>query len=571
MARKSRRAVEMPQDQVIQEQIKESAAMADDKLRTAAYVRLSVEHDDDDTIQNQAAYIKDYIEGHRELQLSGVYMDHGYSGTNFDRPEFSRLMLDVQSGLINCIVVKDLSRFGRNFLETGYYLEVLLPKLNVRLIAINDNYDSSREEDQENIAVPVKNMVNEMYAKDQSRKVSLANERARKLGTYTLEKAAYGYDLDTEENTFRVNPDTAPVVQLAFRWFLNGLGCGEIAKRFNMMGIITPKEYNCRYVFHKEMSGSRLWNSGKVRDILKRDVYAGDLVLGMRRTELYKNLPKDRKTSREEWTIHRDHHEAIIPREDMDKVHRILEMHVDHRRKILARNESINSERNKLFNSLVYCKKCNRIMYQDGKIYENGERRAVGNTYMCKGRIGTHNRNGCFQSINDDYLRVIVTDQIRKLAVSVVDTDRILHDMKKRQKEHDPVMQCQNRIGLLKIRDEECSSRVSKLYEDLSAGAIEQDDYTSLRNQYQQERVEIRRQINACRIELESVKERIRSFEELADTLQQYLSDIKLTRELVEMLIDRIYVDEGKVVEIRFKCRDVFQDVLELIKVGDSE
>ena len=192
MARKSRRAVEMPQEQIVQEQIKELAATADDKLRTAAYVRLSVEHDDDDTIQNQAAYIKDYIEGHRELQLSGVYMDHGYSGTNFDRPEFSRLMLDVQSGLINCIVVKDLSRFGRNFLETGYYLEVLLPKLNVRLIAINDNYDSSREEDQENIAVPVKNMVNEMYAKDQSRKVSLANERARKLGTYTLEKAAYG-------------------------------------------------------------------------------------------------------------------------------------------------------------------------------------------------------------------------------------------------------------------------------------------------------------------------------------------------------------------------------------------
>ena len=215
----------------------------DDRIKTAAYVRLSVEQEDDETIQNQAEYIKEFIKGQDELELAGIYMDHGYTGTNFDRPEFTRLMMDVQSGMIGCIVVKDLSRFGRNFIETGYYLETLLPKLNVRLIAINDNYDSDRDEDRANLAVPVKNMVNEMYARDQSRKVSLANERARANGTYTIEHSVYGYILDKENNNYIVNPDTAPIVQLAYRWFLQGISCGQIADRFNKMNIMTPQEY----------------------------------------------------------------------------------------------------------------------------------------------------------------------------------------------------------------------------------------------------------------------------------------------------------------------------------------
>lgn len=540
----------------------------ENKIRTAAYARLSVEQEDDETIQNQADYIKAFINDHEELELAGVYMDHGFTGTNFDRPEFSRMMMDIQSGLIGCVVVKDLSRFGRNFIETGYYLETLLPKLNVRLIAINDDYDSNRESDRESIAVPVKNMVNEMYARDQSRKVSLANERARARGTYTIEHSVYGYTLDQDNNTYVINPDTAPVVQLAYRWFLQEMTCGEIADRFNKMGILTPQEYKYQNEFNKEMPGKQIWNSGKVRDLFKRDVYAGDLVLGVRRRELYKNYPKDRKMPRDEWTIIKDHHDPIVPREDVERAHEKLQAHVKKRRNVIAENEKLNPEYNKTSNQLVYCKQCDRIMYQDHKRYKNGKRKSVGNTYMCKGRIGEHERNGCFQSINDDLLRAVVTDQIRTLAASVLDTNKLLQKLKERQDDRYPVMQYQNRIGVLGMKEEQCIGRIGKLYEDLSAGLIDMDDYQSLRSQYQAERDELKQKISEAKTQLEKARASIRSFEELADMMHQYIDEITLTRELAELLIDRIYVDKGKVVEIRFKCRDVFQDVLDMLKAG---
>ena len=134
-----------------------------------------------------------YIEEHPDLRLAGTYSDNGFSGTNFDRPGFIKLMEDVKTGKIQCIVVKDLSRFGRDYLETGYYLETILPRLNVRFIAITDDYDSSRKEDQENISVPLKNMVNAMYAKDMSKKILAAKDAQRRNGNVTLSKVAFGY------------------------------------------------------------------------------------------------------------------------------------------------------------------------------------------------------------------------------------------------------------------------------------------------------------------------------------------------------------------------------------------
>ena len=196
MARKSRRT-NLPQPVKTPIKVEETS----DVLATGAYARLSVEKDDEGSIQTQVSLLHNYIAEHPELRLADTYIDNGYSGTDFDRPSFTRLMDDVRTGKIQCIVVKDLSRFGRDFLETGYYIETLLPKLNVRLIAINDTFDSSREEDVNSISVPIKNMVNEMYAKDFSRKVSAYHDLHRKKGDVHLTRTVYGYQID---NMFRI-------------------------------------------------------------------------------------------------------------------------------------------------------------------------------------------------------------------------------------------------------------------------------------------------------------------------------------------------------------------------------
>ena len=152
------------------------------QINTGVYARLSVEKDEDTSIHTQVMMLHNYVAVHPELKLVDTYIDNGYTGTNFDRPDFIRMMDDVRAGKIQCIIVKDLSRFGRDFLETGYYIETLLPKLNVRLISINDNFDSTREEDVNSIALPIKNLVNEMYAKDFSRKLTAYHDLHRRNG-----------------------------------------------------------------------------------------------------------------------------------------------------------------------------------------------------------------------------------------------------------------------------------------------------------------------------------------------------------------------------------------------------
>ena len=201
MARKSRKNLNPQQEFIVESAPIQSAQM------TAAYARLSVDKDSDESIQTQVLMIEKYIADNPELQLAETYIDNGFSGTNFNRPDFVRMMDDVKEGRIQCIVVKDLSRFGRDFLETGYYIETLLPKLNVRLIAINDDFDSFREEDVNSIATPIKNMVNEMYAKDFSRKVSNYHEMRRKTGTVKLQNTVFGYVIDREKNVFVPNPE----------------------------------------------------------------------------------------------------------------------------------------------------------------------------------------------------------------------------------------------------------------------------------------------------------------------------------------------------------------------------
>ena len=190
MARKSRRQTQQPKELVVS--VPQNNISSRVKIKTAAYARLSVEKDLDESIGTQVQFLYQYIAEHPEFDLIDTYSDNGYTGTNFDRPEFNRMMDDVRTGKIQCILVKDLSRFGRDLVETGYYLETIFPRLNVRLIAINDDFDSSREEDRNSLAVPIKNLINEMYAKDFSRKSTSYYELHSKKGDAKILRSIYG-------------------------------------------------------------------------------------------------------------------------------------------------------------------------------------------------------------------------------------------------------------------------------------------------------------------------------------------------------------------------------------------
>lgn len=325
MARKSRRSQAAASEHL------EAVGLLNKKrqeelLRTAVYGRLSVENggnETDESLQTQMLMLYQFVESHPDLKLEESYTDNGYSGTNFDRPEFVRLMDDVRNGRIQCIVVKDLSRFGRDYLETGYYLETLFPHLNVRFIAVTDEFDSSREEDRSSLAVPIKNMVNEMYAKDISRKMCAASKvRLEKLETLPGGTAPYGYVFSEDRTQYIPDADTAAVVRMSFVWTTMGVSIKNIAERFALMGFDTPGQKRYMQVGRQPKAGT--WRADMVYKILTHPCYTGDLYRGRIRQALYKS-EKCHRTSPEEWFVRRNAFEPLVTREDFQTAKEIMD------------------------------------------------------------------------------------------------------------------------------------------------------------------------------------------------------------------------------------------------------
>lgn len=565
MARTSRRNAQV---------VSESSAvlpvslMPAQRLQTAAYARLSAEREDDTTIEMQVSMLKEFILKRDDLELTEVYVDNGYTGTDFERPAFHRLMTDIQSGKIRCVVVKDLSRFGRNFLETGYYIETLFPKLNVKLISINDAFDSSKQSDQDAISIPIKNMVNQMYAMDASRKCSIAHELKRKNKEYTLLTSMYGYTLDKEKNQLIVDPQTAPIVQLIFRWYLQGHGMGMVAGLLNQMGILTPRDYKEQCEGKLDPNRRRLWNASTVDQIVRRGDYTGDRCIGKYIKAKYMNVPFQRNDF-SKWVVCEDAHEPLITREEFDQVKNMIEESIQKKKKAKQRLTDMNPDFENLFEDLVYCGKCGRKMYLKTRKNKRGEIKLENVRYACsrdKHVIGS----GCRVQISLDYLKIVVRDQIQMITRAALDQDQALRKLQKREDDRNPAIRCRKQVESLCMKEESVNIKIDRLYEDLSDGIIDKEDYNALKLKYQKEREALIQQIAEARENLNTLQEYMREHHELADRLKAQMNDISITRALLDAMIEKIIIGPDNEIEIQFKFSDVFRAAAEMIG-GDGK
>ena len=257
MARKSRKNLPQPEQAAASVLLPE---LEEAKIPAAIYGRLSVEDEEtEESMETQIALVQDYINRSRGLSYVDTYFDNGFTGTNFKRPAFTRLMNDVRQKKIKCIVVKDLSRFGRNYLEAGYYIETVFPFLGVRLIAVTDNFDSTRTEDMESLALPIRNMVNAMYAKDISKKIWTSLQRKKEAGYAVGNDAPYGYIRNPMTKRNEIDPEAAFYVQLIFQWELIGVPIFEIARRMTLLQVPTPREWHRKMVEGKEVLTCKKW------------------------------------------------------------------------------------------------------------------------------------------------------------------------------------------------------------------------------------------------------------------------------------------------------------------------
>ncbi len=293
---------------------------------TGIYARLSIADrgkDNMNSIETQIELLRNYVQNRPYLQLHKVYCDNGSSGINFERPEWNRLIEDVKSGKINCIIVKDLSRLGRDYIEVGNYIDNIFPLLGVRFIAVNDNYDSDDLNCcRESLRIALKNLINSFYAKDISKKVSTSSSLKQRKGEYQGAHPPYGYIYSSEgTHKLMVDKEASLIVKQIFEWSLEGYTDSKIAGMLNDMGIATPREhyYKLGLIHSERYSGNKHWQVSAIKRIIENQVYLGCMVRGKSKESLYDNIPRH-KMPKSEWIIVPNTQEAIINEELYRKV-----------------------------------------------------------------------------------------------------------------------------------------------------------------------------------------------------------------------------------------------------------
>lgn len=538
--------------------------------KAAAYVRLSVEDSGKksaDTIEGQKKMLCDFIDRHTDMELVGVWCDNGETGTNFTRPQFEAMMEKVKRGEINCIVVKDLSRFGRNYKETGNYLERIFPFLGVRFVAVTDNFDTLTAERSENgYIVPLKNIINEAYSKDISKKSASALHSKQKRGDFIGAWAPYGYSKNPNDtHRLIVNEETAPVVRQIFAWRAEGLSIVQIARKLNDAAILSPSAYlyETGQVKTEKYHGVP-WHNQILKGILSHPVYLGHMVQGRKRQSFYDGM-KQVYMPESEWAIVYNTHEPIIDQQTFDIVQRIAQERKEEYHSRLGKFEGLGQTEN-IFRQLVFCSDCQRPLVR----YKNvSHDKKLWYTFICPSHADDP-KNCPKKSIREDKLIEIVTVAVQKQIRVAVDMAALIQDINNSPTFCREVEQSRSRIVNAKRTLKRCQSLYDSLYQNYVEGFMNEDEYISLRARYKQQAEEAQQVISA--LEQEALNSKQYTSDNLfLQAFTKFQSCGSLTRDMLTALIERIYIDEQDCIEIVFKYKDEYLALCDFIERRTAE
>ena len=538
----------------------EAPAQAQKQYRTAAYVRLSVEDSGKpgaDTIEGQKNLLLRFIEDDPTLTLYRLFCDNGRTGTDFQRPEFEKLMDAVKRGEVDCIVVKDLSRFGRNYKETGNYLERIFPFLGVRFIAVNDGFDTlTAQRGADGYLVPLKNLINEVYSKDISRKSGSALAAKQKNGDFIGAWAPYGYRKQPD-NPHKLEPDeaTAPVVRQIFQWRAEGVSITQIARRLNDGRVPSPSAYlydtgACK----TEKFNGVSWCSQTVKNILSRQVYIGHMVQGTKRQSFYENRGQYKKP-KEDWIIVENTHKPLIDRETFDKVQELAKRKNEEYFENLGRFAHLGSTEN-ILKGLIYCADCKRPLVR----YKNvSHEKKLWYTFICP----THadDIGSCpLKSIREDVLIPMLLQAIRTQIALAVDMEALVRRVNSSSKYKNQTATLQGKLDTAKKAYMRYNGLYDSLYQNYVDQLMTEQEYMTLKRRYKAEAEESERLIEALtrRQAAEAAHTPENPFLAAFDSFRD--ADI-LTREMAQALIERVYVDGDSNIEIVFRYRDEYKEL----------
>ena len=502
-----------------------------------------------ESIANQRELIRAYICEQPDIELYDIYADDGFSGSNFDRPEFKRMMRDIEAGGVNCVIVKDLSRFGRDYIEAGRYIQKTFPALGVRFIALTDHYDSLQADmGESSIVLPVKNFINDSYCRDISTKVKSGLEVKRKNGEYISPFAVYGYRKDKENrNRLVVDEYAAGIVRKIFAWKIAGMAVAAIAEQLNGLGILSPKEYKkslgLKYNSGFSGAGRSLWGSASVKRILTDETYLGHLLQGKTQKVNYK-VKKSVEKPKEEWVRVENTHEPLVPEDDFQIVQNLLKS--DSRL-------GPGMEKAGLFAGLLFCGDCKEQMVRRVNRYKGKEKVY----YICS----TKNRGeGCSRhSIEEEVLKGLVEKTVKKYTNTFLE-EKTLFDRAKEKEEGSPAISAYDKeICRLKEEQDRYYSLCSGLYEDLRAGVITKEEFERLHGSFKGKAAQLE---EAQKKQESLIKEMFKKGILSAGRLKAFQDCVELKeldRHTLGSLVKRIYVYEDRRIKIEYYFMDQYR------------
>ena len=537
----------------------------DQTFKVAIYLRLSKEDDDlscssgakseSNSISNQRKLIYDFMKSHPELELYDEYKDDGKSGSNFDRAEFQRMMKDIEAGKVNCVVVKDQSRFGRDYIDVGKYKEKIFPKLGVRFITINEGYDSLSATSSDDLAFTINSFVYDFYIRDISTKIRTNLTAKKQNGEYAGAFVAYGYVKDSNDKSkLVVDQFAADVVRDIFRWKIEGLSPQNIAVRLNELGIPSPAEYKklsgSNYKTSFQTSSKAVWSHVSVRRILKNEIYLGVMIQGKRTTPNYKTKTVVTKAE-SEWLRVEGTHEAIISVRDFELVQELLKDDTHCR----AGDVTVP-----VYAGRIYCGDCGATAVRKTVSYA-GKRYVY---YVCN--ANKHDKTVCSRhSIREDVLDQVMYQTVRHQIDLLLDVDKALRQFENLSWEKHKLKQLDASIEIQEEAVRKNNTLRLGIYEDLRAGLLDRSEYESLKKELAERIDEATAAIEKLNKEKREILDGVSKQQSWVEQFRQYENVTELTRPMVIHLIERINIFEDSNIEIVFRHRNQIEEILQFI------
>ena len=540
----------------------ETPVQTSNYFSTAIYVRLSIENsgkdDDGDSIANQISFCKAYLAEHTDLKLYDIYEDNGEKGTNFDRPEFKRMMDDIRGGKVKCVLVKDLSRFGRDYIEAGKYLEKIFPFMGIRFISITDGYDSLTCDDAEGaLMIPLKNMINDVYAKDISRKIITSFRARQEKGEFLPAFAPYGY-VKSKEVAYRyeIDQETAPYVRMIFEWKAEGVSHNEICKRLNDMGAVTPARRKVDIgIWRAEKYKHTVWHGRTIIDIMKNPTYTGCIVYGRIPKSLYEGI-KMHRAPEEEWRYVPDAHEPIVSQELFDKVQKMFADRAEKFKAKMDENAPLRELVTNHFKGKIYCGDCGkrmRFVKPTDKRYPVDQDHAV---YVCGGYLDSGYSRCSRHSIRYPVVADAVLAAIIIQLELALKQEQLIRQMRGSVREKNLIDKYVGQINYLSQELKKTNSKREALFENFAEGILDEAEYQFAKKKYDEEAKEIEKKLTVEKAKKVQLDDILSLSNEWLMTIHKAENVIEIDAGLVKHLVSSVKIFEDNRVEVELNFGD---------------